>query len=483
MEVSLIYPHQLFADSPVLDFDRLVYLVEEPLLLTHNAIHRQRLMLHKLSMDAYQVQLETAGYKVKRLHIQDHPQTTDVFKRLEKDSVTQIHVIDTTDQYLERALTHSGLKRIWYESPMFILEKADAQQRFVESKRFMAAFYKKLRQDAGILVDEEGKPTGGKWSFDEDNRQKIPKGTTLPADISFIETPDIAAAAEWTTTVDAEAYGETNWWLPYTHADAQIFLKEFLHTRFETFGPYEDAITTKGTRLWHSTLSPLLNVGLLTPKEVLDEAIKYAQENDVPLNSLEGFVRQILGWREFIRASYEVDGNSMRQQNFWQHTKPLSESLWSGTTNIPPVDHAVKTALAYGYTHHIERLMVMGNFLLLTQTHPEQVYRWFMGMYVDAYDWVMVPNVYAMSQFSDGGSFATKPYISGANYIKKMSDFPTGDWEKTWTALYWNFIHTHVNVFENNYRLSMMPRILGKMTEEIRNGHLQRAQDYLTTSD
>ena len=181
-----------------------------------------------------------------------------------------------------------------------------------------------------------------------------------------------------------------------------------------------------------------------------------------------------------MRASYEVDGDQMRQKNFFNHTKALPDSFWDGSTTIDPVDHAIKTALEYGYNHHIERLMVMGNVMLLSQTNPHDVYRWFMGMYIDAYDWVMVPNVYGMSQFADGGSFATKPYISGANYIKKMSDYKKGDWEETWTALYWNFINTHLEVFTSNHRMSMMPRLLERMSEETRGKHFKVAKNYLT---
>jgi deoxyribodipyrimidine photolyase-related protein len=433
-------------------------------------------------MDAYERELTSAGHKVIRLTIDDHPKTSDVFTTLKLAGVSRLHIIDTTDHYLERAIAACGIERVWYDSPLFILAKDDACERFTASKKFMASFYKQLRKDKNILIDNDGEPTGGKWSFDEDNRKKIPKGTDLPEDLRKFGNTETSAAADWTENVDADTYGEAGCWLPYTHSGAEEYLQDFLTTRFEHFGPYEDALTTRGTRLWHSTISPLLNIGLLTPQYVLDEAISYAQEHDVPMNSLEGFVRQILGWREFIRASYEVDGTKMRSQNFFNHTRSLPDSYWEGTTSIDPVDDAIKTVLQYGYNHHIERLMVMGNVMLLSQIKPDDVYRWFMGMYVDAYDWVMVPNVYGMSQFADGGSFATKPYISGANYIKKMSDYPTGDWEELWTALYWNFINTHHKTFSGNYRMSMMPRMLEKMDEEKRQNQLQLAHAYLKNS-
>lgn len=478
-DATLVYPHQLFENSPAIMKGRRVFLVEEPLLLTYNPIHRAKLVLHKLSMDAYQNQLEKSGFDVIRLRIADHPKTEDVFHRLKREGVNSLHSVDTTDDYLEQEIANSGIRRIWYESPLFLLEKEEAKTRFARSKRFMASFYKQLRKDRNILIDKQGDPVGGKWSFDEDNRRKIPKGTALPEDIEVYSTDDTKEAAIWTETLDAEMYGDAVCWLPYTHESAEKYLKDFLRFRFREFGPYEDAMTGRGVRLWHSALSPLLNIGLLTPQQVLNTALEYAAHNETPLNSLEGFVRQILGWREFIRASYETDGANMRNRNFWGHRRNLPHSFWTGKTRIDPVDHVIKTAHRFGYTHHIERLMVMGNFMLLSQLHPDDVYRWFMGMYLDAYDWVMVPNVYGMSQFADGGSFATKPYISGANYIRKMSDFQRGDWEDVWTALYWTFIDNHIDVFKNNHRLSMMPRMLARMKDETRQAHLNTARLFL----
>lgn len=476
---TIIYPHQLFATHPAIESGRSIYLVEEPLLLTYNPIHRQKLMLHELTLDAYERTLHTLGHTVIRLRIADHRTTTDVFDRLSRDGVTQMHIADTTDDYLEQAIESSDIERVWYESPLFLLPRHEAKKRFIDSKRFLATFYKRLRQDQEILVTKDGQPIGGQWSFDAENRKQLPKDQQLPDDLKFYDDQKTRAAEAWAKNIDAEQYGEPGCWLPYTHDGAQEWLQDFLTKRFAQFGPYEDAITTRGTRLFHSTLSPLLNIGLLTPREVLDAALRYAHEHDTPLNSLEGFVRQILGWREFMRASYECDGRTMRRQNYWQHEYDTPASFWNGTTEIIPVDHVIRTALRSGYSHHIERLMVLGNFMLLSELHPHAVYRWFMGMYLDAYDWVMVPNAYGMSQCADGGSFATKPYISGANYIKKMGDFPSGDWEPIWTALYWNFIAQHHDFFTKNHRLAMMPRLLDRMNESTRDEHLTRAQRFL----
>lgn len=478
-EVTLVYPHQLFKRSPAIQKGRKILLIEEPLILAHNPIHRQKLVFHKLSFDAYEEQLKKSGYEVARLAIEHYAKTIDIFTYLKKEGIQVIHVVDTTDFYLEQTIKKSQITRMWYESPIFILSKEDAVSRYTSSRKNMARFYKKLREDKNILLNEDGSPKDGKWSYDEENRKKLPENIQLPKDISFDLHFDHKEIQKWLESVHAEQYGEIGCWLPCTHKEAEAFLQTFLSQRFVHFGAYEDALSTHGVRLFHSTLSPLINVGLLEPKQIIDAAIHYANTHEVPINSLEGFIRQILGWREFIRAAYECDHIAMRTRNFWKHTSNLPISFWTGNTGILPVDMAIKKALRFGYNHHIERLMVMGNFMLLCRIHPDEVYRWFMAMYLDAYDWVMVPNVYGMSQFADGGLFATKPYISGSNYIKKMSNYPDGAWEETWTALYWHFISYHYDFFAGNHRLSMMPRLFDLMVDEKKKKYLQIAEKYL----
>ena len=483
---TVIYPHQLFASNPTLAPGRPVFLVEEPLFMSEFPIHRQKLLLHRLSMEAYKTKLQTKGYSVTLVPLSATSTTASIFTWLKANAFTELHIIDTTDDWLEQRITRAcqeeGLTRISCESPLFLLPKGEAMERYLKSKRHMARFYEQFRKDTGILMTEDGKPQGGRFSFDADNRQKIPRGTAIPSDPDWITNDDTKRAINWLNTIEGEHYGEAKVWLPYTQEEALVWLHKFIAERLVDFGPYEDAIIESQVRLWHSILSPLLNIGLLTPQQIIDTTLAYAKEHEVPLASLEGFIRQVIGWREFIRASYEVDGRKMRSGNFWQHQRPLPETFWTGTTDLPPLDDIIKKALHYGYNHHIERLMVAGNFMLLAETHPEAVYRWFMAMYVDAYDWVMVPNVYGMSQFADGGLFATKPYISGSNYLRKMSNYKTGEWSATWDALYWNFIAKNQAFFLKNYRLSMMPHLLAKMDDTKRTEHLKRAAHYLDLS-
>lgn len=194
-------------------------------------------------------------------------------------------------------------------------------------------------------------------------------------------------------------------------------------------------------------------------------------------------MRQVIGWREYISIVYERAGRKERTKNYWGFTRKIPSSFWKGTTGLSPIDSVIKKILQSAYTHHIERLMVLGNFMLLCEFDPEEVYKWFMELFIDAYDWVMVPNVYGMSQFADGGMMSTKPYISGSNYLIKMSDFEKGDWQQIWDALFWRFLHVHRDFFESNQRIGMLLKTFDKMDKQKRNNYLNVVEDYLATLD
>jgi deoxyribodipyrimidine photolyase-related protein len=227
----------------------------------------------------------------------------------------------------------------------------------------------------------------------------------------------------------------------------------------------------------------MLNIGLLTPQEIVDAAIRVGAKKNIPLNSLEGFIRQIVGWREFIRLVYEREGTKQRTTNYWQFKRKIPKTFWTGDTGIAPIDSTIKKILKTGYAHHIERLMVLGNFMLLCEFDPDEVHKWFMEMFIDAYDWVMVPNVYGMTQFADGGLMTTKPYISGSNYLMKMSDYEKGTWQPIWDGLFWRFMHVHRSFFLQNPRIGMLVKTFDKMSEEKRNAHLHAADNYLQSLD
>ena len=371
-------------------------------------------------------------------------------------------------------------------TPCFLGSMEEYNAFFDEKQNyFHADFYTWQRKRLNILLEKDGSPLDGKWSFDAENRKKFPKKAVVP-EINFPpENKYLREAVKYLEENFADNYGspEPPHFFCCTFTDAKKWLQDFLKTRFAKFGTYEDAIVAEEHVLHHSVLSPLLNSGLLTPQQVLDATMEYAAANEIPINSLEGFVRQIIGWREYIRVMYVREGARQRTKNYWKFSRKIPKTFWTGDTGIEPIDQTIRKILKAGYCHHIERLMLLGNFMLLCEFEPDEVYRWFMEMFIDAYDWVMVPNVYGMTQFADGGLMTTKPYISGSNYVKKMSDYSKDGWQESWDGLFWRFMHVHRDFFSQNPRLGMLLNTLDKMPAEKRKAHFQQAEKFLDSLD
>ncbi|PJD93712.1 MAG: cryptochrome/photolyase family protein [Parachlamydia sp.] len=468
-DITLVFPDQLFQNHPAIMPGRLVCLVEEFLFYKVQPFHKQRLVLLKAAMQNYAQTLSKRGEKVIYIPSKDQRQRGDAFALLAKQSkgIKSIHVAEFADEWLsqdlEVAAQQYGWKVHFYPSPGFLCSHQELKTFFAGKDHYsMAQFYAYQRQRLKILM-EGSKPLGGKYSFDTENRKKIPKGMRIPHGFIPQKRQGVEQAI---TEVDREfpqGCGEADPFLyPVTHSEARAALQVFLKDRLICFGAYQDAIQMENSVLFHSMLSPLLNIGLLTPWEVINATLNHAQNNSVPMNSLEGFLRQIIGWREFVRASYILKGSRQRSLNFFNHHEKLPNSFWKGSTGILPVDTIIQNLLKTGYCNHIERLMILGNFLLLTETSPHEVYKWFMAYFIDAYDWVMVPNVYGMTQYSDGGMIVTKPYISGSNYILKMSNYPKGEWAEIWDGLFWRFLHLHRQVFSSNPRTRPLIYLLDK---------------------
>ena len=490
-EVTLIFPHQLFKQHPALDKNRKVFLIEDPLFFGDIRyplnFHKKKLIFHRASMKAYEDYLTSQGYDVVYLQyssFKEDRRSNYLFVFFNKMGITTFHYADVTDFMLEKRIQRMAKdlskRLVKYPTPMFLTDEDFIKNYFSKQKSyFMASFYIEQRRRLNILI-EDGKPVGGKWSFDDENRKKLPKGFKSPK-LNFPEDTEYELEA-----IDyVEKYFPNNpgsgfdFIYPVTFEQAEDWLNDFLENRFMNFGDYEDAIDKEETYLFHSVLTPMLNSGLLTPKQVVDKALRFAEENKVPLNSLEGFIRQIIGWREYMRAVYLLEGVKQRTSNFFKFSKKIPNAFYNASTGIEPVDTVIKRVLDKAYTHHIERLMILGNFMLLCEIDPDDVYKWFMEMYIDSYDWVMVPNVYGMSQYADGGLICTKPYISSSNYMRKMSNFEKGDWCDIWDALYWRFIFKHKKSFEKNPRMSMMIVQLNKMDKEKLNQHLKIAERFL----
>lgn len=479
----LVYPHQLWERNPAIESSPSaeVLIVEEPLYFTYFSFAPSVLSYRRETMRRYYEGLRRSGVNARILPLDRLPHSGAVAQVLSKGT-NQVVLADPVDDWLERRLRHTfsgtggtpSLRIV--DGPGFVLTRSeipedisappteDAQSR--NRRLSMATFYRDLRERFGILLQPDGSPEGGRWSFDRDNRRRIPKNLKPP------------------TSLKPEDNGVFP--VPVTADGASAWLTEFLRRRIDRFGDYEDAIDRRDDRWFHSLLSPMLNAGLLTPRQVIDETLLYAEErhhrgSPIPLNSLEGFIRQLLGWREYVRATYVSRGGAMRTRNFWNHTNPMPLSFYQGTTGLPPFDRVVQKIHRLGWAHHIERLMIAGNLMLLCEIHPDAVYRWFMELFLDAWDWVMVPNVYGMSQYADGGTITTKPYVSGSSYIRRMTDAPRGDWEEVWDGLFWRFVDRHRDTFASNPRTSMMAIQLGRLDGDRLRRVLAAADRFLAT--
>jgi len=473
--VNLIFPHQLFEKNPLLKNKHPVYLVEEFLFFKQYAFHQQKIAFHRASMKFYESYLLKKSSEVHYIDSSDpRSDIRALIKDLSSNNISSIHYIDPTDNWLEKRIQSTAAKVKLacnqYSSPLF-LNTPEAHQDFfkpTKKKFYQTSFYKQQRKEKNILLDNDREPTGGKWSFDAENRKKYPRKKTPPPIEYPVENDFYKEAKEYVAQHYSDNPGTLNDFplYPTDFKSTAVWFQQFLENRFHEFGTYEDAIVAKHYILNHSVLTPMLNVGLISPALIIEQTLKFAEENKVPINSVEGFIRQIIGWREFIRGIYEVKGTEERTKNFWGFERKIPASFYDGSTGIVPVDNTIKKVLETGYCHHIERLMVLGNFMLLCEFDPDEVYRWFMELFVDAYDWVMVPNVYGMSQFADGGLMSSKPYISGSNYLMKMSDYPKGDWQETWDALFWRFMDVNRDFFLKNPRLGMLIGTFDKMSEE-----------------
>lgn len=484
--VRLVYPHQLFVEHLDAPAGTIFVLVEDDLFFRQYAFHVQKLILHRASMRRFAERLRTASFEVEVLETDAAASTLSRLSALLSSlKPIRVSLFDPVDDWLSRdlrsALADAGLDPATVdvlESPNFVTTRAEISDWFGSHPARMQHFYSWQRQRLGILVHGD-QPVGGQWSFDTENRKKLPRNHPVPEVTWPDRHPEVTAAIEWATEEfgDNPGSAESFAW-PTSHDEADDVFDTFLSERFSQFGPFEDAISVQHPFLFHSVMTPALNIGLLSPSDVVTRALEASEGIDLP--SLEGFIRQVIGWREYMRATYVLYGRRMRSSNRLRHTRPLDPGWWTASTGLAPVDLVVERVLEHGWSHHIERLMIAGNAMCLLRTDPEAVYEWFMQMYVDAYDWVMVPNVYAMSQFAVGEAITTKPYVSGSNYLRKMSDLPTGDWTADWDGLYWTFVRDHREVFERNDRSKMMTRMYDGMTPEKKAAHTRAASRWLS---
>jgi deoxyribodipyrimidine photolyase-related protein len=480
----LIFPNQLFYAHPAFTKTKRVLLLEHSVFFTAFAFHKKKLFFHRASMKAYAKQLEGRGFSVSYIDAGQRSPESALFEELKKQKIRKLYLADPVDfdllQWVEGVKQKFHFELHLTPTPQFLTPEPWLRGFFQRSGSYrMQSFYIAQRKRLGVLL-EPRKPAGGKWSFDRQNRKKLPSSISIPSLPRIRPNRHMKEAEEYVEKHFPKNPGDIKPHLfPVTRRGALRWLDDFLANRFQSFGPYEDAMSRKDPFLFHSLLTPFLNTGLLTPDEVLQKALAFSETKRIPLNSLEGFVRQLIGWREFMRAVYLLEGKKQKAGNFWKHRRALPRAFYRACTGIDPVDTTIKRVLRHAYAHHIERLMILGTFMLLCELHPAEVYRWFMELFIDAYEWVMVPNVFGMSQYADGGRITTKPYLCSSNYIRTMSNYPKGPWCAVWDGLFWRFVHTRRKELEKNPRMTMMSRLAKRMDPKTRREHTKRADRFL----
>ena len=411
-----------------------------------------------------------------------------LFKIVDKNNISKIMISKPSDFKIYKDLLFfsqsNNIELEILEDKKFISNVEDFTDWASDKKtRIQEYYYRWLRKKYDIFMNDEGKPIGDKWNFDKDNRKgikqlqsDIPERKKLvPDQITFDAMVDV----EECFPNSIGTLENFNW--ATTHKEAENLLDDFIERFLVNYGAFQDAINKENTFMFHSLLSPYLNCGLLDPEICIQKAEKkyYESNGEIPINSVEGFIRQILGWREFIKGVYWENMPKYKNLNYWSHSLKLNDNWYEGDTGIPPLDDAIKESKKFAYSHHINRLMIIANLMNLTGIHPNEMYRWFMEMYIDAYDWVMVPNVYGMGSYADGGIFSTKPYICGSSYMLRMSNYSKGDWCDTVDGLYWRFVEKNIKFFESNPRLAVMTRSLTNMNKERKKTIFKSAEEFI----
>jgi deoxyribodipyrimidine photolyase-related protein len=457
-------------------------------LCTYEKHHKHKLILFLSSMRKYSSELKSKKFNVtyyqfnkKNINLTYEDKLSEFIK---SKNISEINMFEVEDKFFEKRILRfckkNNIKISFLDSPMFLNTRSDFKKYLSKVKKpFMATYYKQQRIEKNILMNGD-KPIGEKWSFDEENRKKIPDNILIPSMPNFTEDADVKDVKKTVDDFFPNHPGNvSSYWLGSSRKDALKALDVFIKDKIINFGDYEDAVKKNSPFLLHSVLSPYLNVGLITPKEIIKKILDTGKNKKIPLNSLEGFIRQVIGWREFMRGIYQNYDDKLENTNFFNHQRKLTDDWYNGTTGIDPIDDAIKDVNKYGYAHHIIRLMHLSNVMTLSQLHPKEIYKWFMEMFVDSSDWVMSPNVFGMGTFSDGGIFSTKPYICGSNYIIKMSNYKKGNWSDIVDGLYWNFIHTNKDILAKNPRMGMVMMSYRKLKEDRKDYLLKIANEFI----
>lgn len=463
--------------------------------------HVQKVLAFFAAMRKFSQALKTAGHQVLYLTLDDTQDWPDLLQGLAQlcatHKITSLRYQAPDEYRLDQMLSRlPGLldAEVFMDDTEHFLTSRDAWQNYPNNR--MEFFYRALRRHYRVLLDEAGQPLGGRWNFDQENRHKLPAKQPLPSPLLFDE--DVTELHDQLQRHAIQTLGQVDpkhliW--PLTRKDAKRLFQFFLEHCLADFGRYQDAMTDRGWSLFHSRLSFCLNTKMLHPLEIIQTTENYwkTHQEQISLAQVEGFIRQILGWREYVRALYWEKMPGYAEMNELAATRPLPEFYWHGKTHMACMAQAIQQSLEHAYAHHIQRLMLTGNFALLTGIHPDQVDAWYLGIYIDAIEWVELPNTRGMSQFADGGWIASKPYAASANYIHKMSDHcagchydhkrKTGQGSCPFNSLYWHFLHRHRDQFCKNPRLALTYANWNKFSTSEQEAILATAETYLQQLD
>lgn len=479
-KVFIIFPIHLFKwEQLPLGIDCDYFLLEEPIYFGYREkkmnFNKIKLVLHRSSMKYYEDYLTRKNANVKYFN----------FKQLKNKKLSlyvkgydEIHFFHPNDHLLMNNIYKIKNKTIQvHPTPNFLTPLEDLE-KYAEGKKkfFHHNFYEWQKKRMNIL--------SGIKSYDTENREGYPRKNELTVpklSPNFnLNNKYVKEAKKYVDNNFGENYGNVNDFIyPITHKTSELWFKYFLKNKFDKFGKYQDAIGIDEPFMFHSVITPMLNIGLLDPQWIIDECQKYYSQNKISINNYEGYIRQIIGWREYSRMLYLFKYKEMKNSNYFNNVKKLTTKWYTGQTGIKPIDDTIIIAFKYGYLHHILRLMMMSNFMNLCQIHPDEVYKWFMEFSADSYDWVMINNVYSMGLYADGGLTMRKPYLSSDNYIIKMSNYKKdGYWDEIWSTLYYYFLFTKYNKLEK----TMMARNLGIWNNKSNDEKLkikQNAKKYL----
>ena len=480
MNIFIIYPTQLFDVNIHLAKMDAIFLLEEPFYFTSKKFHKQKLIFHRASMKYYYDRLNEKYKNVKYLEYNEIN-----YKELFKNN---IHLFDPVDKPIIELL-HSfkaNKELIIYDTPSFIEtieELTEYRNKNTNKKNYYhdKSFYRWQRKKLNLLITNN-QPDGGDWSYDKENRNRFDSKYKEPEIITY-NNKYIEEAKKYVKKHFKNNFGLiSDFYYPITHDETLEHLRKFIEIKLDTFGKYEDGISKNVVFGSHSVLSPMLNIGLITPDIIIKEILKYYNNNPTKekLITVEAFIRQLIGWRSYVRFIYHFHGNDMKKEHLFKSNKnKLPQTWYTHSTKIDIIDDMILKVEKYAYLHHIERLMIIGNFALISQIDPDDVYDWFMICFIDAYEWVMIPNVYGMSQYSlISISVMTKPYLSSSNYVKKMSDYKKNKWFDIWDALYWNFVYTNKDILKKIYGTAFQVKLLEKMDKNKIDNFKQIANDF-----